>query len=373
MRLALLTNFVPPYRVPLYEALEREAGELTVFISTDMESNRLWQVDWRNLDVVRQRTLTLHRQWRTAAFTEGYELHVPYDTIAQLRRYRPDAIITGEMGARSIQAALYGRVSRTPVILWAMLSDRLELMRNVIRQTARRWLVRNVDVIITNGAAGARYFLRMGVPDRKLLRVNQAIDLKPFLPLAIEKPPAEVSHLLYVGSISERKGVAHLLTALNQWARAHPERSVSLTLVGDGALRPQLEAQPVAPNLERNWIGGVQYHELPAWYARGDILAFPTLGDEWGLVVNEALASGLPVLGSAYSQAVEELIADDVNGWICRPDDAASISSALQRALNTTRERLQQMRSAARERIRAVTPEYAAARIVQRVREVLAQ
>ena len=50
------------------------------------------------------------------------------------------------------------------------------------------------------------------------------------------------------------------------------------------------------------------------------VLVFPTLADEWGLVVNEALAAGVPVLGSLYSQAVEELVRDGENGWTFRPD-----------------------------------------------------
>ena len=54
-------------------------------------------------------------------------------------------------------------------------------------------------------------------------------------------------------------------------------------------------------------------------YAKASLFAFPTLADEWGVVVNEAMAAGLPVLGSIYSQAVEELVEDGVSGWVFRP------------------------------------------------------
>ena len=53
-------------------------------------------------------------------------------------------------------------------------------------------------------------------------------------------------------------------------------------------------------------------------YAKASLFAFPTLADEWGVVVNEAMAAGLPVLGSIYSQAVEELVEDGVSGWVFR-------------------------------------------------------
>src|SRR5688572_27563388 len=110
-----------------------------------MESNRDWKPDWGSLDVAQQRTLTFHRKWKTSTFAENYELHVPYDTIAQLRAYRPDVILTGEMGARSVQAVAYARFTRTPVVLWAMLSEHTEQSRGGLRTPIRRWLARSVD------------------------------------------------------------------------------------------------------------------------------------------------------------------------------------------------------------------------------------
>ena len=87
-------------------------------------------------------------------------------------------------------------------------------------------------------------------------------------------------------------------------------RSLRFSLV---ALRAELESQPplFAVPLEEqyrdsglmlNWVGNVQYDELPRWYGEAEFLVFPTLGDEWGLVVNEALAAGLPVIGLTPSR-----------------------------------------------------------------------
>ena len=80
MRVALLTNFIPPYRLRFFEALAREAGELRVFVSTRMEGNRDWNADWGSLDVVVQKTLTLQKTWREHGFAERQEVHIPYDT-----------------------------------------------------------------------------------------------------------------------------------------------------------------------------------------------------------------------------------------------------------------------------------------------------
>lgn len=371
MRVALLTNFVPPYRVPLFQALAREVGELRVFVSTRMEANRYWQPGWQNLDVVEQRTFTLRRTWRTGSFSEDYQLHVPYDTVPQLGRFRPDVIISAEFGARSLQAIGYARATRKPVLIWATLADHLEDSRGRLRHQIRRGAVRLVDAFIVNGENGARYLRRLGAPDERLLRVNQPVDMSALLALPLSRLPEQQHRLLFVSQISERKGVHLLLAALEMIGRAQPERSIQLTLVGDGPLRAELQARPTAPNVELTWTGHVEYARLPEYYAAGGVLVFPTLGDEWGLVVNEALAAGLPVLGSTFSPAVEELVRPGYNGWTFTPHDVASIAAALERVLATAAADLDHMRHAARESVRQLTPDSAAARIAAKLRELV--
>lgn len=368
MRVAFLTNFIPPYRIGLYESLAREAGELRVFISTPMESNRDWTPDWGSLDVVQQKTLTLRRKWKTDTFSEDYELHVPYDTLKQLRAYEPDVILTGEMGARSVQAVAYARLTRTPVVLWAMLSEHTEQSRGGLRTPVRRWLARSVDAIIVNGESGARYFHKLGVNDEKLLRINQSLTMTQFLAISPLRPFGPSLQLLYVGSLSERKGVDVLLRGVAAWATVHPRDSIRLTLVGDGPLGEDLRRRTLPANVEVQWVGSVPYEELPKWFGQADVLLFPSLGDEWGLVVNEAFASGVPVVGSTYAQAVEELVRDGENGWVFTPDSPDAVAAALQRVLETDPARLAAMRSAARETIEDITPENAAARIVAKLR-----
>ena len=102
-----------------------------------------------------------------------------------------------------------------------------------------------------------------------------------------------------------------------------------LDIVGDGPLRVPLEEQYRDSGLMLNWVGNVQYDELPRWYGEAEFLVFPTLGDEWGLVVNEALAAGLPVIGSSYSQAVEELVRCGENGWVFAPESVGAVQQAI--------------------------------------------
>jgi glycosyltransferase involved in cell wall biosynthesis len=147
---------------------------------------------------------------------------------------------------------------------------------------------------------------------------------------------------------------------LSEWLQKHPREKCEFWIAGDGPLRGELEKYPAPPQLRLRFLGSVAYEELPELYAQGGIFVFPTLADEWGVVVNEALAAGLPILGSLYSQAMEELVEDGRNGWTFRPDHGDEMYAALDRAMTATEEQLDEMRLAGRERVRSLSPAYGA-------------
>jgi glycosyltransferase involved in cell wall biosynthesis len=357
----LLTNFIPPYRLPVYTELANRVEKLTILLSTPMEPNRNWQAVWGSLDVRLQRTWTVRRRWRhTAGFTDTLHVHVPTDTSRQLKTLRPDVIVSAELGSRSLFSTLYaGRAEKTPIVLWLTLSDHTEQGRGRLRHVLRRWLLRRANAVVVNGASGARYVERFGFDRDAIFRVPYTA-----LPGVFERLPAArrgdaAQRLLYVGQLIERKGLAPFIVALADWASSRRDRQVSFDLVGSGPLRGELESITLPDNLSLRFLGEKNYDALVDVYAEAGIFAFPTLADEWGLVVNEAMSAGLPVLGSVYSQAVEELCRDGANGWTFRPDSRSDMIEAIDRALTTPAEQLDGMRAAARADVAHLTPKYA--------------
>ncbi len=146
--------------------------------------------------------------------------------------------------------------------------------------------------------------------------------------------------------------------ALSRWSAAHPVEQVEFLLAGEGPLRNALGRIPIASNLRLNFLGPVAYEDLPGVYAQAGVFAFPTLVDTWGVVVNEALAAGLPVLGSIYAQAVTELVRPGSTGWTFRPDCPDEMYQALEQCLATSDEALEQMRAEARQTALRLTPDF---------------
>ncbi|WP_420403089.1 glycosyltransferase family 4 protein [Nisaea sp.] len=340
---ALLVNFVPPYRVALLRALEREVRRLTVLVSTDMEPDRPWKAKAGGLDVRRTGSIALpYRRRHPDGFSEDLTIHLSCDLLPRLVCLAPDVVVSGEFGLRSLQAGLYRRLAplfghRTRLLVWATVSEQTERGRGMLRTALRRLIAGLADGALTNGASGARYLERIGFAPDRIFAIHQSTDLDRFAGLPAAGPdPDGVLRLVSVGALIPRKGLLPFLERLAIWCRSNPERRLHWRLVGDGRERAGLEAADRPTNLEIELLGNRSYEEIPGLLSGRDLLVFPTLADEWGLVVNEGMAAGLPVLGSRRAQAAEEMISEGENGWLFDPLDPGETDAALARAFDSS-------------------------------------
>lgn len=372
-RLAVLTNFIPPYRIPLFHELARRVSAFRVMISIAMEADRFWEPDFGGLDVHVQRTFTLRSiRSHPSGFRDTGYVHFPYDTIPQLVRYRPDVVVSDQFGFRTLNAVAYRLLfRRSRLLVWATISEATESGRSVVRRLLRHVIVRFADAVVTNGRSGSRYLERFHIAPGKLFPIPQTGDVAGFASVPLSRGKCAAYRLLYVGRLIPLKQVSPFAALLSQWCLAHRERSVELWIAGDGPERPAIESLQVAPNLRLRLLGNIPYAQLAEIYGEAGALVLPTMADEWGLVVNEAMAAGLPVLGSVYSQAVQEMVEDGRTGWTYRIDHGNEVLSAIDRFFRTSEGDLERMRSAARENALRVTPQDVADRMMAAIRFAL--
>jgi glycosyltransferase involved in cell wall biosynthesis len=365
----LITNVIPPYHKPVFDRLAQRYPNLRVLLSTPMERNRSWKLEWDNLDVVVQKTITLNRRWRhPKGFSEPLYIHLPLDTLSQLKRFRPQIVISWEMGVRTLLSAVYRLTHPSSrLIVWAETAEATEHGRGMLRRVLRGTIHRAVDAFLVTGDSGARYLRSLGIGDRKIFKIAYTTDTRAFLSAGITRSAGNAQRLLYVGQLIERKGLLQFLQALSRWVDSHPDREVEFVIAGNGPLRERLESFEIPANLKLVLLGNVDYSELPAVYAEAGIFVLPTLADTWAVVVNEAMASGLPVLGSIYGQAVSELVQDGQNGWTFRPDAVDEVFEALDRCMSVPLDKLDNMREAARATAVRLTPDYVSSLIEQAI------
>jgi glycosyltransferase involved in cell wall biosynthesis len=355
----LFMPIISPYYVSFLKQLRKLVPGLQIFVSTPMEPNRDWKPEWSDLPVTVQKCWSYETKWRhNQGFIEKIWRHIPYDSLPLLIRQQPDVVISSQLGFRTLQAAIYRKLfPKSRLIIWTGLSEHTESGFTGWRILQRKALLRACDAVSANGVSGMNYLLGLGVPREKIFFLPYHAAIAAHLRLALKREPAVARRFLYVGQLIARKGLAPFLTVLSGWLSKHPGEECEFWIAGDGPLRGELEKFPAPPQLRLRFLGSVAYEKLSELYAQGGIYVFPTLADEWGVVVNEAMAAGLPVLGSIYSQAVEELVKEGLTGWTFRPDFPEEIYKALDRAMTTKQEQLDRMRSASRERIRLLAPE----------------
>jgi len=361
LRVAWLMPDIFPYRVKMMESVAERVGRLRIFIGQNRQ--RKWNPDWKGLDVCELHEIKLRREYpHPGGFIDKNSLRVPFDAGRRLSDFNPHVVVSFELGPRTLAAMLWRkRHPKSLLIVDLHMSERTEERRGRgARRFLRRWLLNNADGVFVNGSSCTRYIKSLDIRQTEIFPLTQVTDPTSFLQIEPRRRAAEAAQLLFVGQLIERKGLEPFLYALAHWAKRHPERNIDFRIVGDGPLAGRLREFAAPANLRVHLEGFVQYDDLDDFYAAADVFAFPTLADEWGLVVNESLAAGLPVLGSNFSQAVEEIIEPGVTGWQFAPDSFDETLAAIEAFMNTSEAELLAMQERCREVGRHLTPELAA-------------
>ncbi len=357
----ILNNYLRRHHVVAYKEIARRVRKLTVLLSVDMEPDRQWEAQWDGLDVIVQKSKMFTAKWRhSSGFSEDNFIHFPVDTRKQLKALTPDVILSYEMGMRTLLCSFYRMFRRDcRLVMVGNMSEHIEKERGIFRKLLRRAILRGVDFFSYNGPSCKRYLKSLGVKEEKLFHFPYCID-----PEAVSSAPktfdaSSVRTLLYCGAMSSRKGILQFAKTGRAWCEKNADDNVRLNIAGAGELRDEI-AELSSEKFTINFLGNCNQAELRQAYQDADVCVFPTLADEWGLVPIEAMASGLPVLGSIHAQSVEACVVEGENGWVFNPDSDQEMEAAFERCMKTSPEKLAVMSIAAKDAVVHVSPAFSA-------------
>lgn len=368
----ILTNYVRTHHVLAFQEFAKRVRKLTILLSVSMEPDREWDAQWGDLDVQTQRNFMWTTNWEhSSGFSEPNFIHVPIDTPWRLWKLKPDVVLSYEMGFRTLFSAGYRLLNRkAPVVMVGNMSQHIEQERGFLRRCLRKLIRRSVKYFTFNGPSCKRYLRSLGIRDDRLFHFPYCIDgasvYRGDRKVAEQGSPLR---LLYCGSISERKGILQFAETLAQWCEANHGRNVELMIAGSGDLKEQV-ANHASETLSINFLGNCDTEQLREAYGLADICVFPTLADEWGLVPIEAMASGLPVLGSIHAQSVEACCVDSENGWTFDPDHREQVLDAIDRALSTPRTQMFEMGKAARDSVSHISAQTSGRLLAEAVAQI---
>jgi glycosyltransferase involved in cell wall biosynthesis len=182
-------------------------------------------------------------------------------------------------------------------------------------------------------------------------------------------------YFLASGRFVAKKNLLRLLEAYAGFRRRAAGDHWHLVLLGDGELRAEIERRIARADLAgRVMLAGFkQYEELPGYYGLANAFVHASTTEQWGLVVNEAMASGLPVIVSERCGCVPDLVEDGVNGFTFDPYAVQALAALMQRVAAMTEERRAAMARAGQRIIANWGPERFADGLMQAVQAALGQ
>ena len=321
-----------------------------------------------------------------------------------------------ELKPKALAVAGWGTADARACLAWCKKNGAKAIVMSETRSVDGRrvwwkeWIksriVRKFDGALCGGESHKRYLMELGIPATRIALGYNAVDNHLFIDNAkgergifdkdfqgstgeMESPP----YFLASNRFVVRKNLARLIRAYARYAESFQQGGLAtiwpLVLLGDGELREELEAlcgelglrtagelshggtehiegehlKLNSYKLKTIAVGGMvvfagfrQIEELPAFYARAGAFVHPALEEPWGLVINEAMASGLPVLSSRNVGAAEELVVEGKTGYLFDPKNVEEIASALVKIVAMEPEKRLAMGRAAFEQVERVAP-----------------
>jgi glycosyltransferase involved in cell wall biosynthesis len=360
-RAVILTELIAPYRIPVFNALagNPEIDLHVIFLSETDRSIRQWRAYSNEM----QFSYEVLPSWRRRL--GKYNILLNRNVTVALRDADPKAVLCGGYNyVASWQAMVWARRNDVQFLLWCESTANDLRRKRMLVETAKEKFLQNCDGLVVPGKSSYAYMQQMGIPDEKLFVAPNAVDSSLFSRLeGIANERGERLHgelglpdryFLFVGRLVRAKGTLDLLHAyamLPQELRAQ----VGLVFAGDGPARAELEsmARSIFPG-SVHFAGFVHRDALASYYALAECLVLPTHSDTWGMVVNEAMVCGLPIICTDVAGCAAELVQS--NGRIVPPRDPAHLSSAMQE-LAADGDLRSRMSRESRSIIRAYSPE----------------
>jgi glycosyltransferase involved in cell wall biosynthesis len=298
-RVTVVSPEPTPYRAPLFDRIARHV-DLTVIYAAQTVAAREWSVPvghravfLRGIRVPGSRPLLRH------------DYPVTPGIVGALRRSRPDVVVVSGWSTFASQAAVaWCRVHRVPYVLHVESHDLdpRPAWRRRVKDTVATPFIRGAVSVLAVGTAARQSVLSRGASEVRVFA--NTIDVERWVTRADALPRADHDGVLVLSV-----------------GRDVPEKGFDTLREASGASGVRLETV----------TGGLTEEELAQRYVDADVFALLSRHEPWGVVVNEAAASGLPLVLSDRVGAAYDLLRDGENGFLVPANDPVAAADALRR------------------------------------------
>ena len=289
--------------------------------------------------------------------------------LKRAKAYRPDVIsLTGYYDPAQLLLLVWAKKNGIRVVMQNE-STASDHPRKDWREQIKRWVFSQCDGFFCFGNQAADYLIQLGVAPAKILVRKNAVDNHTLRSAYERALPQRLSqqqklgllpnNFVFVGRLIWQKNLPMLLNAFADACQQTPQSATwGLILLGDGELETSLRQQVNALGItdKVTFLPSRPWFRVPEIMALGNALVLASRSETWGLVVNEAMVCGLPVIVSDRCGCAKDLIQDGANGFTFNPDQPAELTHHLLQFMDGSVD-AERMGDVARQRIAPYAPE----------------
>lgn len=323
----LFHNIISPYKTLVFNPLAQLLDEdFKVLYMADTAGNREWRV-------AKDEIMFSFDVMFKGKIDDISSIKMATETYRRLNLYDPEAVIIGGYDHLACWAALIWAKKHKRKVIVIIESHYLDKPRFVMKENIKKIFVYCCDAALVAGTRHRDYMVSLGMkPENIFIKKGVGpVDVSLYQREVSRFKSAEIEvcnrlniphkNFLYVGRFSPEKNLMFLLKAYKRFKEENTG-DWGLILVGNGPGRKEIEDFICENKIKDVLLPGFkQKKELLLFYAISDVFILPSVSESWGLVVNEAMASGLPIIVSNRCGCYPDIVHDGINGFSFDPSN----------------------------------------------------
>lgn len=339
-RIVILHNIISPHVNPLFELINKKF-DLTVLYCAKTEENRSWKekpVGFK-YQVLQGRSFKIKGR-------DLFTYFLKTDVFKELRSIKPEVVVVSGWDQLAYYLAyLYCKKNKIKFVVWSGSTQYEKSFKRWLTKPLVKMLIKGADNFIAYGSRARKYLISLGAKPEKIYISFNTTDLESYEKnsLKYQQNKEQIKEelnlkdkkvIFYYGQLIDRKGLRFLI---NAYALAKKQNThLSLIICGEGREREKLDTM-----IKRQKIGDVLLRKDPGdegvskFFAISDLFILPSKEEVWGLVVNEAMAIGLPVIVTERVGSSADMVKTGSNGYVVPYGDIKQLSSRMLQILSS--------------------------------------
>lgn len=321
MKILYIVNVAAPYRVDFFNELGKST-ELTVFFEKSKVINR--NKKWYKSNYINFKSVTNEKNGTLSGIIILLKL---------LYKDNYDEIVLGGYSTKiGMVLTLLFKIMNKRYIL--NIDGGILKSESKIKRIIKSFFISSADRWLCPGEKSIEYLKHYGAVEEKIYIypftsistndiLSESVSLKEKMKIKTSLEIKEEVVIVFVGRFIESKGIKTLLKSINNYD------NVGLYIIGGKATPEYLEIVKDRGLINIYFLDFITTETLNKYYTAGDIFVLPTQSDVWGLVINEAMAKGLPIITTNSCNAGVELINDYENGFLIEPDNKTQLKNKI--------------------------------------------